>query len=203
LRNRSRRQGEGNISKDRSPLTKQFEKIIANNLITSFPVTVDDAKRAILMYGPDLTILKVKATRGQPTPHVTSFIATSIPAPILEFHKDVTLCVDFFFVQGQTLFHVISRKIQHRVVTPVNDRNKANMTKCIDSALRLYRLRGFHITDIHADNNEFECVREHILLAHLNTVAADAHVGEVEKGATEPPSMDCLLSDFPVYWYVK
>jgi hypothetical protein len=54
------------------------------------------------------------------------------------------------------------------------------MVKHIDSALKLYRTRGFNVTDVH-DDIEFECTREHILPVNLNTVAADGHVGEVER----------------------
>jgi hypothetical protein len=62
--------------------------------------------------------------------------------------------------------------------TPVTDRSKSTMMRCLDSAFHNYRTRGFNITDLHADN-EFECISEHILPIHLNPVAADGHVGEV------------------------
>jgi hypothetical protein len=111
---------------------------------------------------------------------VASFQSVPIPAPILEHHSEVTLCVDFFFVQGQAFLHTISRKLQYRLVTPVNDRTKTTMLKCINSSLLLYRTRGFTVVDIHADL-EFECIREDIMPVHLNVLAADAHVGEVER----------------------
>jgi hypothetical protein len=63
---------------------------------------------------------------------------------------------------------------------PVNDRTKGTLLKCINSALFLYRSRGFVVVDIHTDV-EFECVRDQIASVILNVVAADAHVGEVER----------------------
>jgi hypothetical protein len=54
------------------------------------------------------------------------------------------------------------------------------MVKCITSVLSLYRSRGFAVTDMHVDV-EFECLRENVLPVHLNIVAADSHVGEVER----------------------
>jgi hypothetical protein len=93
------------------PSQQQFKNIIANNMITNFPITVDDAKRALVIDGPDLATLKGKTTRGQPTPHVPSFLAVPIPAPILKHYHKVTLCADFFFVQGQAFLHIISQKI--------------------------------------------------------------------------------------------
>jgi hypothetical protein len=157
-----------------------FETILKKNLITNCPVTVDDAKRALIIYGPDLAAIKGKTTRGKLTPHVPSFVAVPIPAPILEHHHQVTLCVDFFFVQGQAFLHTISRNIQHRIVDAVPDRTKVTIIKHLNKVLRLYHSRGFTITDLHADN-EFECIRDHILPINLNTVAADGHVGEVER----------------------
>jgi Zinc knuckle len=162
------------------PSEQQFEDILKKNLILNCPVTADDAKRAMIIYGPDLATIKGKTTRGDPTPHVPSFNAVPILAPILEHHKDVTLCVDFFFVQGQAFIHSISRKIQYLIVNAVPDRTKGTILKHIDKALRTYRNRGFNVTDLHCDN-ECECIREHLLPINLNIVAADAHVGEVER----------------------
>jgi hypothetical protein len=162
------------------PSQQQFENIIANNMITNCPITVDDAKREPLIYGPDLATLKGKTIRGQPTPHVPSFLAVPIPAPILEHHHEVTLCADFFFVQGQALLHIISRKIQHRIVSAVNDRSKDTIIKNLDQAIRLYNSRGFIITDLHTDN-KFACIRDHIAPINLNLVAANGHVGEVDR----------------------
>jgi hypothetical protein len=162
------------------PSQHTFEEVLKNNLITNCPVTVDDAKRALIIYGPDLATLKGKTTQGNPSPHVPSFAAVPIPAPILEHHHEVTLCIDFFFVQGQVFLHIISRKIQHRIVHPVPDRSRGTIIKYLDKVFHLYRSRGFVITDLHTDN-EFECIREHISPINLNTVAADGHVGEIER----------------------
>jgi hypothetical protein len=54
------------------------------------------------------------------------------------------------------------------------------MIKFLDSVFRIYRTRGFVITDLHTDN-EFACIREHVLPVHFNPVAANGHVGEVER----------------------
>jgi len=40
------------------PSQPQFEQILAKNLIRNCPVTVDDAKRALLIYGPNVATLK-------------------------------------------------------------------------------------------------------------------------------------------------
>jgi hypothetical protein len=47
------------------PDEKEFLHILCNNLIRNCPVTPDDAKRAALIYGPDIAVLKGKMTQFQ------------------------------------------------------------------------------------------------------------------------------------------
>jgi len=48
------------------PFQQQFEQILAKNLIRNCPVTVDDAKRALLIYGPNVAALKGKQQKAPP-----------------------------------------------------------------------------------------------------------------------------------------
>jgi hypothetical protein len=86
--------------------------------------------------------------------------------------------VDFFFVQGIPFFHTISRGIGFRSVRQVPDRGRAVILRETRAIIKLYQSRGFHVCDIHADN-EFECIREEIRPIEMNVVPADSHVGEV------------------------
>ena len=61
------------------PSQQQFEPILAKNLIRNCPVTVDDAKRALLIYGPDEAALKGKTTKA-PSRHVPTFNPVQVPA---------------------------------------------------------------------------------------------------------------------------
>jgi hypothetical protein len=81
----------------------------------------------MLIYGPDLATIKGKTARGKIAPQVASFKADPILVPILEHHRDISLCINFFFVQWQAFLHTISWKLQYRMVTPVNDMNKGTM----------------------------------------------------------------------------
>ena len=44
----------------------------------------------------------------------------------------------------------------------------------------MYHARGIHVNQINTDN-EFECIRNNILPINLNVVAAEEHVGDVER----------------------
>ena len=78
------------------PSQQQFEDVLQKNLIMNCPVTVEDARRSVLIYGPDIPALKGKTTKGKPAPHVPDYSARPVPPPILEHHPSVTLCIDFF-----------------------------------------------------------------------------------------------------------
>jgi hypothetical protein len=78
------------------PAESEFVSILERNLIRNCPVTPDDAKRALLIYGPDIAVLKGKMTRSAAAPRAPTFEAVAIPPPLMEHHRNVTLCVDLF-----------------------------------------------------------------------------------------------------------
>jgi Reverse transcriptase (RNA-dependent DNA polymerase) len=156
-----------------------FQKILSQRMILNCPVTADDAKRALFIYGPDLATLKGKTTR-QNGEHIPSITPLPLPDYIRDHHKNVTLCIDVFFVQGHRFFHTISRSIKFRTVNPVVSLTKATLIENTMAVINAHRQRGFAVTNIHADG-AFECMREAVAPTILNINAADEHVGEVER----------------------
>jgi hypothetical protein len=100
----------------------EFYSILTKNLIRNCPVTPDNARRASHIYGPDVAALKGKMIRSITAPRAPTFEAIPLPAPITAHHRNVTLCVDFFFVQGIAVLHTISRGIGFRTIAQVADR---------------------------------------------------------------------------------
>jgi hypothetical protein len=164
------------------PDNSTFQSILRNNLINNCPITLDDAHRALAIYGPDVAALKGKTTRTTAAPRAPTFAAVPLPSTVLAHHQNVTLCVDFFLVQGLCFLHTISRDIGFRTVAPVSDRARDTIlvTELRAVVSFLYAARGFLVRDIHADA-EFDCVRHALLPVHFNIVAADGHVGEIER----------------------
>ena len=72
--------------------------------------------------------------------------------------KHVSLCIDFHFVNGVTVLHTISRKINYRTVSFPLSRSRVSIMKELKMVFRKYNARGFQITDIHTDR-EFEKIR--------------------------------------------
>ena len=97
------------------PSEKEFNDILQNNLIRNCPITSDDAKRALRIYGPDIATLKGKTVKKQNT-GIPNYQAVQIPAPIIAQYTDVRLFIDIFWVNGSPYFHTISEWIKFRTV---------------------------------------------------------------------------------------
>ena len=162
------------------PNEAEFQYILKHNLLRNCPITPNDARRALHIYGPEVAIIKGKTTRTAAAPRVPTFEAVPIPPPVLAHHRNVTLCADFFYVQGLVFFHTVSRHLEFRTVRSVADRGKPVILKELLHAALLYQHRGFDVRDVHGDH-EFECVRDELRPIELNIVPADCHVGEVER----------------------
>ena len=163
------------------PSQQQFEHALKTNLITNCPVTVDDAKRAVLIYGPPIPSLKGKTSQNAPKP-LPNFIRQQIPAPILDAHKEVVLSIDNFFVNGNKFLHSISRKIKFRTITSISNRLTKTLVDEVLAIVNVYRARGFIVTEIHADQ-EFTCLHHKPGFEDINFTftATDDHVHEVER----------------------
>ena len=166
-------------AKLKRPSQRRFEEILATNAIINCDLTPDDARRALIIYGPDVYALKANSVKSKPT-IVPSFVPTSLPSYILQEHMDITLCTDFFYVQSQVFLYILSRKVKFHCIANVNDRSKNTMLKYIKAATQMYHERGFRVRHLVADL-EFEPVKDDILPIRLETVAKDDHVGDIER----------------------
>ena len=94
--------------------------------------------------------------------------------------KDVTICVDYHFVNGVNIFHTVSRRINYRTVSFPLSCSRPIIVEELKKVYQKYNSRGFRITDIHADN-EFEKVYNDILPVRLHTCGVEDHVPEIER----------------------
>ena len=56
------------------PSEQEFENMVRSNMIVNCPVTFSDAKNAKLIFGPDITSLKVKSVRRKPSSVITDYV---------------------------------------------------------------------------------------------------------------------------------
>jgi len=96
-----------------------FENILRTNRIHNCPITVDDARRAVTIYGPDIPKLKGTTTNGPPVAHVPDQNVVEVPRSILLYNSSVTLAIDFVYVNKIPFLTTISRNIGWRTIAPV------------------------------------------------------------------------------------
>ena len=162
------------------PSDSLLEHILNHGHLLNCSITADDVKRARQIYGPDISFLKGHQTNSGTSPHVPTLTPIAVPPHILQHHSNVTLCIDFFYVQRICFLHCISRTLGFRHTIPVDDRSKDTMLAFLTQVLRTYIARGFRIQAIHADR-EFECIRNDIAPIALQTRTTNGHVPEVER----------------------
>ena len=92
------------------PAEKIFESAVTTNQFKNCPVTVEDVKRYFANYGPDVASLQGKTVKRSSALARTN-MPTPLPPMILQHHREVTLCIDNFCVQGIPFFHSISSKL--------------------------------------------------------------------------------------------
>ena len=74
----------------------------------------------------------------------------------------------------------MSRNLHFHTVGHAQSRSKHTMVEGINYTRNMYIVRGFTITNLHADP-EFNCICNKILPTIVNITAAREHVGEVER----------------------
>ena len=162
------------------PSQRQFEAILDRGSILNCPITKADAQCTNIIYGPDLAYLKGKTTDHPTSPHVPTQALSPLPVEIVKYHSNITLCVDFFYVQRLPFIHAISRKVGYRQAVPVPDRTNETMMSFVNKSVSEYTSRGFSVIDTHADK-EFECLRGCLGNVSLEICGPDEHVPEVER----------------------
>ena len=104
----------------------KFIKAIQYNWIHNNPLTVSDVRRSHAIYGPPIPPLKGR-TRYQAPPRIPDAPdVITIPPNVHAALRQVTLCVDFHFVNGLPVLHTISRGLNYRTVAFPKKQNSNN-----------------------------------------------------------------------------
>lgn len=159
------------------PNYQAFLEMIRENRLKNCPVNVEDAIRAINIYGQDIAALRGKTVRRQPV-HVYAPNISPVPPGILQHHKKVHLCTDICFINNSPFLVSISRALKLRTVDPVQDVSDKSVIPSLKKVLQIYSSRGFMVEYIHADNG-FRGMQEEFLPTRLNLTAAGEHVPEI------------------------
>ena len=101
-------------------------------------------------------------------------------APIMEEHRNLSLQMDFCYVNGSPFFHTITDHICYRTTHACKSRSKAQILTILQKVQTKYYRCRFNITDYHGDN-EFQKVEEELLPATLHIKAAGQHTEKTER----------------------
>ena len=163
------------------PSDKDFIKILKTNGLPNCPISPRDVLIANELFGPGVGSLKSKTTRRAPPPIVDSPMSVDLTT-ILKHYGEVTLCVDFMYVNKVPLLVTLSRNIKFGTMEAVADRKEATILKCIKGVVSLYHKAGFTVTTALMDG-EFVPLRGGLaeLVLRLNETSRDEHVGDIKR----------------------
>jgi len=160
----------------------RFISMIRNNYFRNLPITTQDAKRALYIYGKNIAEMKGKGIRKRPM-SIQDIQTIDLPSEIKNIYDNIQVSVDYVFIQGIPMLHSISGKsYQFRTLQPVykSRADKSDILNGIKAIINIYQARGIKINQINGDN-EFGCVKDAFIPTRLNIVAAEEHVGDVER----------------------
>jgi hypothetical protein len=184
------------IKIERPSSEQEFLDILKNNLIRNCPVTPDDARRAVNIYGPNLATLQGKTVKKQNSA-TPNHQAIQIPAPIIAKCNSVRIFIDIFWVNGSAYFHTISEWIKFRTVSQIPNRSKQTLLTEVRKVIHMHQTRGITVAGIEGDR-EFTCVTHDLLPTPTNITDADDHVSEVERSIrTVKERTRCLVHGLP------
>ena len=154
--------------------------MITYNFLNDCPVTVDNHRRDLDMYGVDLGAVKGKTVRHKIS-HVRTDIIISMPDGIFTNHGSLTLCTNIFVVDQLIFLSTISRKLLFATVAQTEDHSYKIILEVTVKVIRLYKVRRFLVEFLLTDD-EFSglalvLLKEEVL---LNGTTANEHVLEIE-----------------------
>ena len=117
-------------------------------------ITADDVNRAEVIYGPHVPYLEGHMVRRKPQIH-DKIEKVPLPLMIAQRHSNVSLAMDFFFVNGNIFFHTKSEKIDFLTAQHCSSRSLRTIMTALETVMSKYTCRSFKVTDYHADN-EFD-----------------------------------------------
>jgi hypothetical protein len=151
------------------------------NCIKDNPVNTEDVDIAEAIFGPDIGVIKGKTTHHRPNPVVADYV--DIPEELLDCQQNVTLCIDTMYVNKLAFFTTVSRNIQYRTATWLDEDNVSGYRSALEDILHVYKQAGFRITTVCCDN-AFKGLKQYLRdtwQITMNVANAQEPVPEIER----------------------
>ena len=124
---------------------------ISNNLMDNCAITTDDVSRSEAIYGPSVPHLEGHVIRHKTQSHDKIEKIPLLPM-IAQNHLNVSLAMDFFFVNGNIFFHTKSNKIDFLTAQCCTSRSFRSVIITLEETINKKNVRSFKIIDFHGDS---------------------------------------------------
>lgn len=131
------------------PSHDSFKFMLHHRLIANTTVTPADAKRALIIWGPDLGSLRGKTTRRKPSKVILN--GPSIPAHILPSIESIILCIDHFFIGNICFFIIVSCTVRFITIECLPNKGHKATFAGLRSVIQLYNKYGHKVSHILGD----------------------------------------------------
>ncbi len=132
-----------------APSKKNFKYIRRSKKIQNCPVTPQDVDIAEHIFGKDISYLKGKSTRKNPSQSQSDIIA--IPVELKDKHQQLTMFIDVMYINKEPFLTTITHPIYYRTSTHLPAENADAHYKALNRTLRIYNHNGFRVTKIECD----------------------------------------------------
>ena len=157
---------------------RDFDNMVCLNMIVNCPVTSDDVKKSNLIFGLDITSLKVKSVRHNPDSVVTDYV--EIPREISKSRKELEVLTYIIFVDKLPFLVSISQRLELITIEYLSIKNEISPVTSINKIVGYYRSHGLHVGAMFVDT-EFQSLEKKLVSTTLKTTGECDHILEVER----------------------
>ena len=118
------------------PSTRDFIKIVDNNLLPNCPITSRDIRNAEIIFGPDVGTLKGKTVRRTGEQVEVNF--SEIPTEIASELSDIVLCCDIMKVNQIPFLVSVSRRLKFGTIEMLKGEKARHIIPALKNALYVY-----------------------------------------------------------------
>ena len=151
------------------------------NTIVNSPFSKEDILMTVEALGKSGYAVSGKTTSTRPDEVDARTALTELPPTILNHYKNVELSVDILFVNRIPFLATISKYIHYGTIQALQNMKIPTIEDGIESVLRTYGNRGFHVKTIHVDL-QFKALKDRNKLSlRTNVCSREEHVPEIER----------------------
>ena len=151
------------------------------NTVMNSPFSKEDIMMTIEALGKSGYAVAGKTTSTRPDEVDARTALTEIPPTILNHYKNVELSIDILFVNRIPFLATISKYIHYGTIQALPNMKIPTIEEGIESVIKSYGIRGFHIATIHVDL-QFKAIKDRNQLSlRTNVCSREEHVPEIER----------------------